>query len=97
MNGTKVSFNRTGRSLRIRKTIPFDPVGDALILDYINERVRAGESFTSVVKELLLRQITLIQLAPTYIESTMGQTTPQTSQTTPQTDKLANPFDSLLT
>lgn len=99
MTGTKVSFNRTGKSPRIRKTIPFDPTRDALILDYINKRVRGGECFASIVKELLLKQIALIQLASTYVENTVDHTTPQTEdRTTSQTkdSDFSDPFADLM-
>ncbi len=96
MTGTQVLFDATERAERIRKTIAFDPFNDAFVLDYINCRVEAGESFSSVIKELLLQIITLIELAPTFCHNT-----PQTSHNTPQTEKnkgrIESPFDNLLT
>lgn len=103
MTGTKVSFSTTKRAERIRKTIVFDPANDAFALNYINCRVEDGESFSSVVKELVLQMITLIELAPTHLAhcqntlQTDCQNTLQTENPAQNTGKVESPFDTLLT
>ena len=99
MTGTQVKFNRTKKTKRIRKTIVFDPVNDAFVLSYINCRVEAGESFSSVIKELVLQMITLIELAPTHYQNTLQtdcQSTLQTENPAQNTDKVESPFANLL-
>lgn len=99
MTGTQVKFNATERAERIRKTIAFDPFNDAFVLNYINCRVEVGESFSSVVKELLLQMITLIELAPTHCHNTLltEHNTLLTEESAQNTGKTESPFDNLLT
>lgn len=100
MIGTQVKFNATKKAKRIRKTIVFDPVNDVFALTYINRRVEVGESFSSVVKELVLQMITLIELAPTHCQNTPlthCQNTPLTPDPVETDAKLESPFESLLT
>lgn len=103
MTGTQVKFNATEKAERIRKTIVFDPFNDAFSLNYINCRVDAGESFSSVVKELVLQMITLIELAPTHLAHCQNtlltdcQNTSLTEKPTQNTGKVESPFDNLLT
>ncbi len=99
MIGTQVRFNATERAERIRKTIAFDPFNDAFVLNYINCRVEAGESFSSVIKELLLQMITLIELAPGFCQQrvTTEHNTLLTKKPAQNTGKVESPFDNLLT
>lgn len=104
MTGTQVKFDRTKKAERIRKTIVFDPFNDSFALNYINCRIETGESFSSVVKELVLQMITLIELAPTHLghcQNTVLTDCQNTSLTEMPvqntTGKVESPFDNLLT
>ncbi len=99
MPGTQVTFEKSESSDRIRKTVVFDPVNDRYSLDYIEARMAAGESFNSIIKELVLQQITLLQLAPGHLGLEGSQTTGMTNQTTGMTEggsKLQDPFGSFM-
>lgn len=99
MTGTLVTFNKDENAKRLRKTIAFDPINDRYTLDYIETRMETGASFSAVVKELLLQQITLLQLAPAHLDSRDCQTRVVTSQTTGMTngkDRLDTVFDDFM-
>lgn len=99
MTGTRICFEKSKKSDRIRKTIAFDPENDRTLLDYIETRMKAGATFSSVVKELLLQQITLLQLAELHLAEQDCLTrvvTRQTRVVTEQKDELDSVFDDFM-
>jgi len=86
---------------KIRKTIPFHIHNDAFVLDYINERVEAGEDFSAVVKQLLTMMITLLTFFPPLLNllangggMSQGMTQGMT-QLPDENPDFANPFAEL--
>ncbi len=99
MTGTQINFEKEKKSDRIRKTIAFDPANDRTLLDYIETKVKTGATFSSVIKELALQQITLLQLAELHLAKQDCQTRVVTSQTrvvTEEKDELDSVFDDFM-
>lgn len=99
MTGMRINFEKSKKSDRIRKTISFDPKNDRTILDYIETRMKAGATFSAVIKELALQQITLLQLAELHLVEQNCQTRVVTSQTrvvTEEKDELDSVFDDFM-
>lgn len=99
MTGIQVTFEKSKSSGRLRKTITFDLTKDRFSLKHINKRIEAGESFNSIIKELVLQQITLLELASTHLDSKdchhTGMTSHHTGMTTIK-DELDSVFDDFM-
>lgn len=82
-------------AMKIRKTIRFHQANDSFVLSHINKRVEAGADFSTVIKELLLQMVTLIEYRETLTRQTTRQTTCQTQPPEEDSDFL-DPFADLM-